>query len=238
MTAKLTLEYDGTEFSGWAVQPGKRTVAAELGRALRTVLRHDVRLTVAGRTDTGVHALAQVVSYEGPVPATRSVNAVLPPDVAVVAAEQAPDGFDARRDARSRTYVYRVLARSPRSPLERRFALHWPHRYDLDALQACAAALPGEHDFTAFTPSETSHRRFERVVRAAAWEREGDLLTFRIEADSFMRHMNRILIGTMFEVSSGRRTVEGFTDLLTGRPRADAGVTAPARGLHLAAVRY
>jgi tRNA pseudouridine38-40 synthase len=213
-------------------------VAGELERALATVLRRPVGLTVAGRTDRGVHALGQVVSYDGPPPPLRSVNAVLPGEIAVLAAEEAPDGFSARHDAVSRTYLYRVLARPVPSPFERGRALWWPHRLDVDALRACAAALVGTHDFTAFTPSETYHQRFRRDVLRAAWTREGDILAFRIEADTFMRHMNRVLVGTMLEVAVGNRSVESFVALLDGAPRSAAAATAPAHGLALASVQY
>jgi tRNA pseudouridine38-40 synthase len=236
--AKLILEYDGGPFAGWAAQPGQRTIAGELERALRTVLRADVALTVAGRTDRGVHALGQVVSYEGALPGLRSVNALLPDEVSVIAAEEAPDGFNARHDARSRTYVYRVLARPTPSPFEAGRALWWPHALDQEALDACAAALRGAHDFTAFTPTETYHQRFEREILRAEWVRSGDVAEFWIEADAFMRQMNRVLVGTMLEVAGGRRTVASFERLLSGRPRADAGVTAPPHGLYLASVRY
>jgi tRNA pseudouridine38-40 synthase len=235
---KLVLEYDGGPFAGWAAQPGQRTVEGELTGALRTVLRADVSLVVAGRTDRGVHALGQVISYEGPLPRLRSVNALLPPEIAVIAAETASDGFSARHDAVSRSYLYRVLARPSPSPFEVGRALWWPHRVDLEALEACAAALHGTHDFTAFTPTDTYHDRFDRDVLAAAWRREGDILEFRIEADAFMRQMNRVLVGTMLEVAGGRRSVESFVRLLGGRPREDAGATAPPHGLYLAAVRY
>jgi tRNA pseudouridine38-40 synthase len=202
------------------------------------VLREQVDLTAAGRTDRGVHALGQVASYDGPLPRLRSVNAVLPDEIAVLAAEEAPEGFSARHDARSRSYVYRVLAREEPSPFELHRALWWPYPLDEDALHGCAAALAGVHDFTAFTPAESYHVRFERDVLAAGWQRAGDVLEFRIEADTFMRQMNRVLVGTMLEVAGGRRSVEEFTALLSGAPRSEAGRTAPAHGLYLESVRY
>jgi tRNA pseudouridine38-40 synthase len=172
-TTRLTLEYDGRDFNGWATQPGRRTVQAELERALAVVLRRErVPVTVAGRTDTGVHALAQVVSYDGPPAAPHRLNALLPDDVAVLDARAASPGFSARHDATSRAYRYRVLARRARSAHERGRALWWPHQLDRDLLRAAAAALVGTHDFTAFTPSETAHVRFERDVVVARWVEE------------------------------------------------------------------
>jgi tRNA pseudouridine38-40 synthase len=242
VTARLTIEYDGTEFAGWATQPGQRTVQAELEKALQTVLRaapQDVALTVAGRTDSGVHALAQVASHPGVPAPLGGLNALLPKDVAVIAADPAHDGFDARREATSRAYCYRVLARSGRPALERGRVLHWTYEVELEALHACAALLPGTHDFTAFTPTDTYHVRFDRDVYAAYWlERPGGLLEFWIEADSFMRHMNRALVGTMLEVARGYRELSDFARLLGGQPRVLGGTTAPAHGLYLAGVGY
>ena len=241
-TVRLDIEYDGAGFRGWARQPRLRTVQGELETALATVLREPVELTVAGRTDTGVHALGQVASFDiseqPPEDLMRRVNGVGPNDIAITAASVVADGFDARRDAKARSYRYRLLSRSTPSPFEQGRALWWPHQVDREALEACADALAGTHDFTAFTPTQTDHVRFERNIHAASWETERDILTFRITADAFMRNMVRVLVGTQLEVASGRRTVKDFTRLLEGAPRTAAGNSAPPQGLYLEAVSY
>jgi len=241
-SVRIELEYDGSGFRGWAKQPGLRTVQGELEAALGTVLRVPVELTVAGRTDTGVHALGQVASFEtdAEVPAdlTRRLNGLGPRDIAVTAAAPTGDGFDARRDAVSRTYRYRILSRSSSSPFEEGRALWWPYELELNALEACAEALLGIHDFTAFTPTQTDHVRFDRDILAAQWTDEGDILSFQITADAFMRNMVRVLVGTQLEVASGRRSTESFKQLLQGAPRSHAGDTSPPHGLYLESVGY
>ena len=239
MTTKLLLEYDGTDFAGWARQPGRRTVQEELEGAIQTILREPIPVTVAGRTDAGVHAWGQVGSYEGEALDPLRLNGVLPPDVAVLESTPMQPGFDARHDARSRTYCFRILNRRSRSARLRGTAWWVGRQLDRAALDACAAALVGTHDFTAFTPTQTEHKRFERDVIAAQWrEPEPGLLEFWITADTFMRHMNRVLVGTMADVAHGFGTPDSFAELLTGRPRAEAGATAPPHGLALASVAY
>jgi tRNA pseudouridine38-40 synthase len=203
--------------------------------ALATVLRRPVGLTVAGRTDRGVHARGQVASHDGAPAPLRSLNALLPEDVIAIASEAAPDGFDARRDARSRTYRYRVLTRRTPSPFERGRALWWPRPLDRAALDASAAALAGAHDFTAFTPADSDHVRFERHILRSEWiEEPEEVLSFWIEADTFMRHMVRTLVGTMLEGVGP----DDIARLLDGASRSEAGATAPAHGLYLESVRY
>jgi tRNA pseudouridine38-40 synthase len=223
-------------------------VQGEIEAALGNLLPAPAALTVAGRTDAGVHAWGQVASFEAeterdPDELRRALNALTPGEIAILAVSEAAPGFDARRDARSRTYCYRVLADRAESPFERGRALWWPYGVDRGALAACAAAVSGTHDFTAFTPTDTEHVRFERDVSRCEW-RDGPglgtdgVLELWIEADAFMRSMVRVLVGTMLEVASGRRSLEDFTELLKGAPRAGAGETAPAHGLYLASVEY
>lgn len=237
------VEYDGAGFAGWAAQPGRRTVENTLAGALATVLRQPVRLTVAGRTDAGVHASGQVVSFEAetdlmPSSIFYGASAILPEDLALKQCVAARNGFDARKDARSRSYEYWVLNDPIRSPLLRRRALHVAGALDPGLLKEAASLAKGTHDFRAFTPTKSHHIRFVRKVKHSSWETRAGLLVYTVTAESFLYGMVRTLVGTMLEVARSRRDLTDFEHLLSGGERKSAGPTVPAWGLTLIDVGY
>lgn len=237
------VEYEGTNFAGWAAQPGLRTVEGTLTGALQTILRQPVKLTAAGRTDAGVHASMQVISFGArtdldPPSIAYRATALLPEDLALRRCVAVGEDFDARKDARSRSYEYWVVNDPIRSPLKRRRAIHSVRKLDFGLLEEAAKLVRGVHDFRAFTPAKSYHVRFVRAVEESSWEARGDLLVYGITANSFLYGMVRTLIGTMLEVAQGKRELAEFARLLSSAERSEAGPTAPARGLTLVGVGY
>lgn len=244
----MDLQYDGEGFFGWARQRGMVTVQGALEAALGTVLGMVPTLSVAGRTDTGVHARRQVVSLDlpdmssqGPLDPLRlmgSLNALTPPGLAVVFLAAAAPEFDARRDATSRSYRYFITPGPVQSPFRRAYAWHVGYPLDVVGMAEASRVVLGRHDFTAFTPAESERAAFARVVDRCSWRLRGDLLWLEVRATSFLRHMVRSLVGTMVEVGRGRLGVADMERLLLGAPRATAGPTAPPHGLFLWRVAY
>ena len=240
---RLDLEYDGTDFNGWAKQPGQPTIEAALEETLGRILQQPLSLTVAGRTDTGVHAHGQVVNFRSmaPVDPRRlqwSANQMLPEAISIKGVRHVPEDFDARRSALSRSYSYTVLRRHWPSAFRHRFVHFINGQLDLDAMVEAAALIAGRHDFTAFTPTLTEHSYFERDIIFSEWVRDDDLLIYNIRSSGFLRAMVRTLVGTMLEIGRGQRPVSELEELLKGGRRADAGETAPASGLCLERVEY
>lgn len=260
-TIRLDIEYDGTDFAGWAKQPGLPSIESSLEEVLSRILQRQIALSVAGRTDAGVHARGQVVSFrfeeepgstaadDPPEPGRegadldlgklrRSANKLLPPSIAICCASKAPPGFDARFSALSRSYAYSVLNREYPSPFRGRFVHYYAGRLDLALLEEAAALILGRHDFTAFTPTVTEHDDFSREISRSGWLLEDGLLVYRITAAGFLRNMVRVLVGTMLEIGRGYRPLADLPHLLAGATRPDAGKTAPPQGLCLEKVDY
>jgi tRNA pseudouridine38-40 synthase len=243
MRLKLTIQYDGTDYHGWQVQPGAPTVQGALETAVATVEGARASVHGAGRTDAGVHALGQVahVDVSKPLPPgvwARALNANLARDVRVVGAEVADDLFHARKSARAKLYQYRVCTGPVVSPFVRRYVAHAPRRHDLAAMREAAALLVGRHDFEAFTVADRETLTTERDLRRLDVDEEGDMLTISAEADGFLRAMVRTLAGTLLAVGDGRMAVEAVGRALAERRRDLAGATAPAAGLTLVRVDY
>jgi len=235
---RLDVAYDGTPYAGWARQPGQRTVQGDLEDALATVLRTPVSLTVAGRTDAGVHATGQVCHYDGPLVEPRRLNAVLDPSIRVLGVSEAPDGFDARFSALGRRYVYRVAdAAYGALPTRRHDTAVHPRPVSLRRLQTASKPLPGLRDFAAFCRRREGATTV-RTLRRLTWVRDHDgVLVANLEADAFCHQMVRSLVGALLLAGDGRKPTDWPATLLAGAVRAGAPV-APANGLTLAEVRY
>jgi tRNA pseudouridine38-40 synthase len=243
MQFRVTLEYDGANYSGWQLQAGPDSIQARIEAALTKLFGSMIRVRGAGRTDAGVHARGQVAAFTAPRPfdaaeLKRALNALLPPDIAVLDAAAVDDSFDARRDARSRVYEYRVLNQQWRSAFDFRHA--WLVRDALDdaAMNAAAAAFVGEHDFAAFRSLGSEEKTTVRRVYRSEWRRDGAILIYRVEATAFLRHMVRAMVGAMVEVGRGKLTPDGIAMLLERRDRALVPAAAPPEGLFLIEVRY
>lgn len=240
---RMLLEYDGTDYHGWQLQPDARTLQGVLEAALTTVLRHPVRVAASGRTDAGVHALGQVVTFRTDQPVEprdlrRSLNALTPPDVAVHEIVPVADDFDPRRQATARVYEYRIWTQPWRSAFWHRFTWHVPRALDLRAMRFAAAALAGEHDFSAFRASDCDAESAVRQVFHSGFTEAEGLCVYRVEANAFLKHMVRAIVGTLVEVGTGHRPAEDVARVLASRQRARAGQTAPPQGLVLVAVHY
>jgi tRNA pseudouridine38-40 synthase len=243
MRFKLIVEYDGAAYHGWQVQPNSPTVQGALETAVARMLGETIRVAAAGRTDAGVHAAGQVISFSlqrsvDPDVLLRGLNGLTPRDVTLRSVEVVPEAFDPRRHAHSRVYVYRIWnARWP-SPFWRRYAWHVPWPLDHEGMAAAAACLVGEHDFSAFQAAGCDADNPVRRVLRSELARSGPLLSYTIEATAFLRHMVRTITGTLVEVGSAQRSVAGVAAVLAGRDRTQAGPTAPACGLCLTEVTY
>jgi tRNA pseudouridine38-40 synthase len=251
---KLTLAYDGTGFSGWQAQPGRRTVQGELERGWREITGETVRFSVAGRTDAGVNAAGQVASVESAteIPCAALVlalNAKLPEDVAVRLIERAPEGFHATHHAKGKRYRYSIYSDSRRPVFLRRYAWHVPKRLDVEAMPSAKQHLVGTHDFVSFQSAGSERESTVRTIFAAEVGRGGvgeeggtteldSLVRIEVEGDGFLYNMVRAIAGTLVEVGRGRRASAWVANVIAARDRCAAGQTAPAHGLTLLEVHY
>ena len=243
MVLKLTLEYDGSNYSGWQLQPSHDSIQGRIEAALERIFSAPVRVYGSGRTDAGVHARGQVAAITIPRPfeaaeLQRALNALLPADIVVLEVAPAPDDFDPRRDARSRVYEYRVLNRKLASAFEYRYSWLVRDPLDLAAMNAAARIFVGEHDFAAFRSLGTETTTTVRRVISSEWTRDGDVLLYRVEGTSFLRHMVRAMVAAMVEVGRGKLTPQNVASILAGRDRQASPANAPPGGLYLVEVRY
>jgi tRNA pseudouridine38-40 synthase len=241
---RLVLQYDGSRYHGWQRQKGDLTIQELLEDKIRLITGEPVTVAASGRTDAGVHALHQVCSFLtrsrlDPPAFHRALNSLLPPDIHIDHAEAAPLEFHARYSARSKIYEYRVLNRPEPDPFQRAYTWHVPSELDLSEMERCIPTLLGRQDFSSFMASGSTVTDPVREMKRAEMDRPADgLLIFLFEADGFLRHMVRNIVGTLVEVGKGRWDSSGFQKILQARDRRSAGVRAPAQGLFLKKVRY
>lgn len=243
MNVKLTIEYEGTHYHGWQIQPNGQTIQEVLELAIERIIGIHVRVNGSGRTDAGVHALGQVANFFCPKPLEpwklqKGLNAVLPEDIVVRELESVPESFDARRSGRSRVYQYRIWNNPWPSALCRRFCWHVREPLEISAMQEAIRVLEGEHDFASFQAAGCDAVHAIREVYRNSLSRDGEFLIYTIEANAFLRHMVRNIVGTLVEVGRGDRTASQFAEVLQARDRTKAGPTAPAQGLFLMEVKY
>jgi tRNA pseudouridine38-40 synthase len=242
-TFKITLEYDGTNYHGWQIQPNLPTIQKALEAVISQVAQHKVNVAAAGRTDAGVHALGQVAQFSTTARLSaeewqRALNGLLPPDIAVQALEEVPDTFHARFSAKSKLYRYRIFARVQRTALSRSKILHYPYPLDLDAMEVACRALVGTYDFTSFQGSQTDNENPVCTVTKLTVDRFGDEVIFEVEANRFLKQMVRNIVGTLLEVGRGKLQAGEIAGILAAKDRTKAGPTAPAHGLYLVKVDY
>lgn len=238
---RMVLSYDGSDFRGWQRQPEARTVQAVLEEAVKKVTGYRTTVHGAGRTDAGVHALAQVASFRtrtrlDEATLARALNANLPPDVRIFSLSRAPEDFHARKSARAKVYQYLIVNAPEVSPFLRKYALHWPHRLNLMAIREAAALFRRRADFSAF--SSNRDRSPVRTVTRSELRKSGALITYTVEAEGFLRYMVRTMTGTLLEVGRGRLEPRAVEEIFARKDRSLAGPTAPARGLFLVEVVY
>jgi tRNA pseudouridine38-40 synthase len=241
---KLIIEYDGTAFHGWQIQPGLKTIQGVIKGQIDQITQGDVNLIGAGRTDAGVHAFGQVANFQTEstidlLALQRGLNSLLSPDIVIKGIEEVKEDFHARFSARRKTYEYHILNRAFASAFLKAYAWFIPHQLDLAAMEKCGRLLIGSHDFSSFRASgDESRHSIREVIRFEIESREGDLIVIRIEANAFLREMVRSIVGTLVDVGRGKTSCEEFKEIFEARDRRQAGMTAPAQGLFLEEVEY